>query len=130
MGRPGCQSTEQSKIQKEDEVMPYIESRWRRASQPIIKRVLEETRGQDEKAIRKALRDAYPFGPKEYHPYKIWLSEIAIQRGTKKTTPRVCTEHVYAATMGGTTKCLRCGLPMQDLEGKLLIEDACEATLS
>jgi hypothetical protein len=44
---------------------------------------LSETVGKDEKEIRKALHDAYPFGPREYHPYKIWLDEIKRQRGSK-----------------------------------------------
>ena len=61
---------------------------WRDKARPIIARVLRETKGQDEKAIRKALRDAYQFGPREYHPYKVWLDEIKRQRGLKPTPPR------------------------------------------
>lgn len=61
---------------------------WRDRAKPIIARVLADTRGQDEKAIRKALSDAYPFGPKQYHPYKIWLNEIKFQRGLKKPKQR------------------------------------------
>jgi hypothetical protein len=59
-------------------------SSWRAAAQPIIARVLAETRGLPEGEIRAALRKAYPFGQRQYHPYKIWLDEIAAQRGTKK----------------------------------------------
>lgn len=58
------------------------ESHWRDSAAPIISRVLLETEGQPEKEIRKALRDAYPFGERRYHPYKIWLSEIQRQRFT------------------------------------------------
>lgn len=61
------------------------ESRWRNHAAPIIARVLEETKGKSEKEIRAALRDAYPFGERRYHPYKIWLSEVKRQR----KSPRV-----------------------------------------
>lgn len=59
-------------------------SHWRNKSRKIIHRVLEDTKGQDAKAIRKALRDAYPFGERAMHPYKIWLSEIQIQTGKRR----------------------------------------------
>lgn len=59
-------------------------SYWRNKARPIIARVLKENKGADEQTIKRALRDAYPFGPREYHPYKIWLDEIAVLRGTKK----------------------------------------------
>ena len=61
---------------------------WRDKARPIIARVLRETRGQDEGAIRKALRDAYPFGPREHWPYKVWLDEIKRQRGLKPQRPK------------------------------------------
>lgn len=57
---------------------------WRERAAPIIAQVLSETKGADEKTVKQALKDAYPFGPRQYHPYKIWLSEIQRQRGTKK----------------------------------------------
>lgn len=60
-------------------------SRWRLESAAIIRVVLLETQGQEEKAIRKALIAAYPFGERKMHPYKIWRSEVAIQRGVRKT---------------------------------------------
>jgi len=61
---------------------------WRDRARPVIAEVLKETQGQSEKEIRKALRDAYPFGPMQYHPYKIWLDEIKAQRGLKKAKPK------------------------------------------
>lgn len=60
---------------------------WRDHARPIIAAVLKETAGKPEVDIRKALKDAYPFGMREYHPYKIWLDEIKVQRGTKKRKP-------------------------------------------
>lgn len=55
------------------------ESRWRNIARAIISRVIEETKGQSNKAVREALRKAYPFGERRHHPYKIWLDEIAVQ---------------------------------------------------
>lgn len=57
---------------------------WRDIARPIIHQALQETLGQEETAIRKALQDAYPFGQRAMHPYKIWLDEIKVQR--KKRT--------------------------------------------
>jgi hypothetical protein len=57
---------------------------WRDIARPIITKVLEETRGQDDKAIRKALRDAYPWGERAHFPYTVWLDEIKVQQ--KKRT--------------------------------------------
>lgn len=61
---------------------------WRDRAKPIIAEALKETEGQDETAIRAALYQAYPFGPRQYHPYKAWLDEIKVQRGLKKATPK------------------------------------------
>lgn len=60
---------------------------WRDHAYPIIRRVLSETRGKSEAEIKKALREAYPFGQREYHPYRIWCDEIRRQRGLKPTKP-------------------------------------------
>jgi hypothetical protein len=64
------------------------ESYWRKQAAPIIAEVLKETAGQDEKAIREALKEVYPFGPRKYHPYVIWRDEVARQRGLKKRTAK------------------------------------------
>jgi hypothetical protein len=56
-------------------------SHWRHAAAPIIAKILQETKGQGEKEIRAALREAYPFGQRQYHPYKMWLKEIKFQMG-------------------------------------------------
>jgi hypothetical protein len=61
---------------------------WREYAKPIIKQVLKDTAGQPEKVIRKALKEAYPFGLRQYHPYKIWLDEIKVQRGKRKFNAR------------------------------------------
>ena len=56
---------------------------WRSHCAPIIRKVLLENIGKPEKQIKKALRDAYPYGQREMHPYKIWCDEIHKQRRTK-----------------------------------------------
>lgn len=61
---------------------------WRDKARPVIERVLRETVGKPEKEIRAALRDAYPFGERQYHPYKVWLDEIRRQRTGAKPKPR------------------------------------------
>lgn len=58
---------------------------WRDEAAPIIYKVLQETKGKSDKEIRAALKVAYPFGERRYHPYKVWLSEIAKQRKNKRT---------------------------------------------
>ena len=64
-------------------------SRWRRLAAPIVTRVLAETQGKPETEVRAALRAAYPFGPREHHPYKIWLDEIRIQTGRRRIGTRI-----------------------------------------
>lgn len=61
---------------------------WRENCAPIITKVLVDNKGKTEKEIRKALHDAYPFGPRKMHPYKIWCDEIKRQRGLKKVKPK------------------------------------------
>jgi len=57
-------------------------SYWREYAKPIIASVIVQypLSGKEQ---RRALRDAYPFGERRYHPYKIWLDEIARQTGRK-----------------------------------------------
>ena len=63
-------------------------SRWRSIAASVIHRVVQETGYSDLKALRKALRDAYPFGERKYHPYKIWLDEVRRQTGGRLSRPR------------------------------------------
>jgi len=57
---------------------------WRDSARPLIAKALEATKGKTEQEIRKALRDAYPWGERRMHPYKIWCDEIKVQRGLKR----------------------------------------------
>jgi hypothetical protein len=61
---------------------------WREVAAPIIEKVLADTAGKSEGEIKLALYDAYPFGERQYHPYKIWLDEIRQQRGIRSIGPR------------------------------------------
>ena len=62
-------------------------SSWRDCAAPIIRNVILTIGREDEKKLRKALFDAYPFGERKYTPYKIWLDEIKRQVGSKKKGP-------------------------------------------
>lgn len=66
---------------------------WRDRARPIIDGVLRATRGQSESEIKAALMAAYPFGPRRYHPYRIWCDEVRVQRGRKRP-PTHRPEHV------------------------------------
>ena len=59
-----------------------LTSRWRARAAPIIFKVLLDTAGLPMKDIRRALRAAYPFGPRKMHPYRIWLDEVRRQVAT------------------------------------------------
>ncbi|MCP4493287.1 MAG: hypothetical protein GY820_39185 [Gammaproteobacteria bacterium] len=61
-----------------------MRSKWRAIARPIISKVIKEVGLEDEKKLKKALLDAYPFYERENHPYKIWLDEIKVQTGKKK----------------------------------------------
>jgi hypothetical protein len=64
-----------------------FQSHWRKTAAEVISEVLDQcgdvVTDEDRKAMRARLREAYPFGEKKYHPYKIWLDEIARQTGKK-----------------------------------------------
>jgi hypothetical protein len=52
---------------------------WRDIAKPIISEVLalHPKQGPEQ---RKALVEAYPFGQRQYHPYKVWCDEIRKQK--------------------------------------------------
>ena len=60
-----------------------VYSYWREIAKPIIKKIIAE-HGDDPGKLKRELFDAYPFGERKYHPYRIWLDEIKVQLGTKK----------------------------------------------
>lgn len=67
-------------------------STWREKAAPIIRKVIADNAGATHQELRALLRDAYPFGERKYHPYKIWCDEVNAQLGTKKIKPRKARE--------------------------------------
>jgi hypothetical protein len=71
----------------------YSQSSWRNAAAPIIAKVIDEVGTDDMRALRQALREAYPWGEKRMHPYRIWCNEIRRQLSgapppdTRRPTP-------------------------------------------
>jgi uncharacterized protein (TIGR02996 family) len=62
-------------------------SEWRTRARRVIDRVLAGLPADaDEKTKRAAVREAYPFGPREHHPYKCWLAEVKAALA-KKSAP-------------------------------------------
>jgi len=60
-------------------LVSYSQSTWRNAAAPIIARVIREVGTDNLPALRRALREAYPWDCQHGHPYKIWLNEIRRQ---------------------------------------------------
>lgn len=54
-----------------------VRGAWRVAADAVLIRVFAFLpEGADAKQIRKAVREAYPFGPRKYWPYKVWLARV------------------------------------------------------
>lgn len=51
-------------------------SEWRDKAAPVIINVVNQVGKGDPKALRRALRQAYPFGERRGWPYRAWLIEI------------------------------------------------------
>lgn len=49
---------------------------WRNSAKSIIGQVITDNPGADLKTMKRLLFDAYPYGPRKYHPYKIWCSQV------------------------------------------------------
>lgn len=59
-------------------------SNWRDIVRPIIHKVITDNPGKDINELRKLISEKYPFGQRQYHPYKVWLDEIKIQLKVKR----------------------------------------------
>jgi hypothetical protein len=55
------------------------EMNWRTYSVKVIRQVIADNPGLDEPALRKKISEAYPFGERANHPYKMWLSEVKVR---------------------------------------------------
>ena len=55
--------------------------------------------------LKRALFDAYPYGQRKYHPYKVWCEEVARAMGkpkkvtARKGTPARKHQEMIAATL-------------------------------
>jgi hypothetical protein len=85
-----------------------VNSRWRAVADNVIAKVVSDNPGLSEDELRKKLSDAYPFGMRKYHPYKIWLSAVH-----EHFSPRTDKRKIKAATVN---------------EGQLLLSMEDEAT--
>jgi len=59
-------------------------SNWRKRAREVINKARAENpkaRGDELRAILKPL---YPFGPREMHPYKMWLKEVKLACGASR----------------------------------------------
>ena len=56
---------------------------WREKYRPKIKAIIKSVGTHDKKRLKQALFSAWEDGPRDYHPYKIWLDEIRQQLGLK-----------------------------------------------
>ena len=54
---------------------------WRERSAPIIAETIQRAGRSDMKALRCALRDAYPFAQRSGYAYKAWRAEVKHQLG-------------------------------------------------
>ena len=52
------------------------DSRWRKIANEVIAQVSKDNPGLPEHDLRGKISEAYPFGQRKYHPYKIWLSAV------------------------------------------------------
>lgn len=58
-------------------------SHWRDTAHRVVDSTMEGLpKGATAEDARRALRRAYPFGPRQYHPYKVWLEEV--NKGLRK----------------------------------------------
>ena len=54
---------------------------WRDACRPIIERTIAQHGTDDMSALRRALREAYPWGSRNRWPYTVWCDEVRRQLG-------------------------------------------------
>jgi len=68
-------------------------ARLRAVARAIVGAVLVAHRSKDERGLRRALREAYPWGTRgTTWPYRVWCSEVRLARG-QKSRPRTTPGH-------------------------------------
>lgn len=58
-------------------------SPWRQRALLVLAQVLQATETATPAERRRALRLAYPFGPRVGWPYKVWLDQLARMQGRR-----------------------------------------------
>lgn len=51
--------------------------RWRPLAEQVVREVIAEYPGYDERELRRLISDEYPFGRREHWPYAVWLDVVA-----------------------------------------------------
>lgn len=90
---------------------------WRDRLRPIIADVIAEVGTDDMKRLRKALRERWDFGPREYHPYKVWLDEIRVQLGLKRPKANAAAGPPEPTPLFDEQRCRVCGCTDLDCSG-------------
>jgi|GEM_PF-964908 len=86
---------------------------WREIARPIIEKVLKKHEGEPPENVRKALRDAYPFGTRSHYPYQVWLDEVRrqlearfVRRSSEKlSVSDTSTEEQYQSFLSFIEEC-------------------------
>ena len=65
-----------------------MSSNWRARAQAIIRDVEQEQRGRPYASLKRALKEAYPWGARENHPYKMWCREQALALARHPDSPQ------------------------------------------
>lgn len=52
------------------------QSKWRNIARRVIQQVISENPGCTGDDLRRLVSEAYPFGQRAMHPYKVWLSAV------------------------------------------------------
>lgn len=60
-------------------------STWRDMARTVCQRIIDETRDlpteQRDAERKRRFHDDYPFGQRQYYPYKAWLAEVSVAKG-------------------------------------------------
>lgn len=63
---------------------------WREWADSVLRELWQECAKQGRAPSKQEIYDAYPFGMREYTPYKVWLEEV---RWFKDGCPAVSARH-------------------------------------
>ena len=87
-------------------------SLWRREARAAIALALETLPGvASEKECRAVLKAAYPFGPREMHPYRCWRAEVKRAINTRFCLPKALAEVFCTPAEVICEACLKIGNP-------------------